>query len=69
MIGPVRRRVAFWTGVVLLSWSALLWLTIVGIARDDPEDLSDLIIAASVMTGAGLWTLLVGRGAMFGGRT
>lgn len=61
MIGPLRRRIAFWTGVVLLSWSALLWLIVAAIALEEPKDHTDLIIGASVMTGAGIWSLLVGR--------
>lgn len=40
----------------------LLWLIIVSIALEEAQDLSALNIAAVVLTGAGLWTLLVGRG-------
>lgn len=67
MIGPLRRRIAFWTGVVLLGLSALLWLIIVSLALEEPQDLSALIIAAVVSTGAGFWTLLVGRGTFLAG--
>ena len=50
MIGPVRRRIAFWLGVVVLSWSALLWVIIVSLALEEPQDPTELIVVATVMT-------------------
>jgi len=67
MIGPVRRRNALRLGIVLLALSALV--SVVACALDEPQQPSELMIAASVATGPGLWKLLVGRVTPFAGGT
>jgi len=66
MIGPSRRRNAFRLGIVLLALSALVSV----VARAfEPQQPNELMIAASVATGPGLWKLVVGRGTPFPGGT
>lgn len=67
MIGPLRRRKAFRMGIVLLPPSAPV--SVVALSFDEPQQFTELTVAANVVAGPGPSKVLVGQGTRFTGST